>query len=57
MDIMYEEQRSNAARAERTIFVKLINEPDSVIQADVSLAFQQSKASSIVPQTIIIIKQ
>ena len=54
MDIMYEEQRSNAARAERTIFVKLINEPDSVIQADVSLAFQQSKASSsIVPQTII----
>ena len=52
MDIMYEEQRSNAARAERPIFVKLINEPDSVIQADVSLAFQQSKASSsIVPHT------
>ena len=49
MDITYEEQRSNAARAERTIFVKLINEPDSVIQADVSLAFQDTSRARLPP--------
>ena len=49
MDIMYEEQRSNAARAERTIFVKLINEPDSVIPADVTLAFQVTSRARLPP--------
>ena len=38
VDIVYEGQSSNVARAERTSFVKVKTEADSVIQADEALA-------------------
>ena len=49
VDIVYEGQSSNVARAERISFVKVKTEADSVVQADESLAFPDTTRRARLP--------
>jgi hypothetical protein len=49
VDIVYEGQSSNVARAERTSFVKVKTEADSIIEADEALALPDTSRARLPP--------